>query len=69
MKAFVFAESNARGGALIMVGDSIREAEVELENRSRWRPTMGTSATTRQVAECDSRYLTAEERLTIGGTT
>ncbi|UBH06453.1 hypothetical protein K8P10_001964 [Leucobacter sp. Psy1] len=65
MKAFVFANPDARGGAILMVGESIREAESELEERSGWRPLMGTAASPEHIAECDAQHLTVGERSTL----
>lgn len=62
MKAFAFANRDSRGGALLMVGESIRDAEAELEERSGWRPLMGTTATPDEIAECDAQFLTVGER-------
>lgn len=62
MQAYAFRrKQDALGGAFVMVGEDIREAILELENRSGFRAIMGGPVKPDEIENCDTRWLTAQE--------
>lgn len=62
MRVYAFWNKNARGGAFLAVGETIREALQKLDKRTGRRSIMGISARPNELEECDQHFLTPDER-------
>lgn len=67
MGIYVFGKKHAKGGGLVMVGNDIHEAVIELEKRSTHRATGGGPITKAQLPDFDTQWLTEAELRDCGG--